>query len=71
MLKYVMYRVSLYIGGKGFVYPAFPRVSTARVRFTEPLTLIYTGLGKRVVPRLRELAPPRGQREPGGGIHVT
>ena len=29
-----------------------------------------TGLGKRVVPRLRELAP-RGQREPGGGIHAT
>ena len=30
----------------------------------------YTGLGKRVVPRLRELAP-RGQRESGGGIHAT
>ena len=29
-----------------------------------------TGLGKRVVPRLRELAP-RGQRESGGGIHAT
>ena len=30
----------------------------------------YTELGKRVVPRLRELAL-RGQREPGGGIHAT
>ena len=29
-----------------------------------------TGLGKRVVPRLRELAS-RGQRESGGGIHAT
>ena len=29
-----------------------------------------TGLGKRVVPRLRDLAP-RGQRESGGGIHAT
>ena len=29
-----------------------------------------TGLGKRVVPRLRELVP-RGQRESGGGIHAT
>ena len=29
-----------------------------------------TGLGKKVVPRLRELAP-RGQRESGSGIHVT
>ena len=29
-----------------------------------------TGLGKRVVPRLRELAPC-GQRESGGGIHAT
>ena len=30
----------------------------------------YTGLGKRVGPMLRELAP-RGQRELGGGIHAT
>ena len=30
----------------------------------------HTGPSERVVPRLRELAP-RGQREPGGGIHVT
>ena len=29
-----------------------------------------TGVGKRVVPRLRELAPS-GQRESGGGIHAT
>ena len=29
-----------------------------------------TGLGKIMVPRLRELAF-RGQREPGGGIHAT
>ena len=29
-----------------------------------------TGLGKRVIPRLRELAP-RGQRKSGGGIHAT
>ena len=29
-----------------------------------------TGLGKRVVPRLRELAP-HSQRESGGGIHAT
>ena len=29
-----------------------------------------TGLGKRVVPRLRELAH-HGQRETGGGIHAT
>ena len=29
-----------------------------------------TALGKRVVPRLRELAPS-GQRESGGGIHAT
>ena len=29
-----------------------------------------TGLGKRVVPRLRELGPS-GQRESGGGIHTT
>ena len=27
-------------------------------------------LGYKVGPRLRELAP-RGQREPGGGIHAT
>ena len=31
---------------------------------------VYTGLGKRVVPRLRELAN-RGQRESGGRIHAT
>ena len=31
---------------------------------------IHTGLGKIVVPRLRELAPC-GQRESGGGIHAT
>ena len=31
---------------------------------------LYTGMGKKVVPRLRELAP-RGQRESGGGIHAT
>ena len=31
---------------------------------------ISTGLGKKVVPRLRELAP-RGQRESGGEIHAT
>ena len=31
---------------------------------------LCTGLGKRVVPRLRELAPS-GQRESGGGIHTT
>ena len=30
-----------------------------------------TGLGERVGSRLRELAPPRGQREPGCGIHAT
>ena len=29
-----------------------------------------TGLGERVVTRLRELAP-RGQRESEGGIHAT
>ena len=29
-----------------------------------------TGVGKRMVPRLRELAP-HGQRESGGGIHAT
>ena len=29
-----------------------------------------TGLGKRVVSRLRELAP-HGKRESGGGIHAT
>ena len=29
-----------------------------------------TELGKRVDPRLREIVP-RGQREPGGGIHAT
>ena len=29
-----------------------------------------TGLGKRVVPRLREFAP-HSQRESGGGIHAT
>ena len=29
-----------------------------------------TGMGKRIVPRLRELAT-RGQRESGGGIHAT
>ena len=29
-----------------------------------------TGIGYKVGPRLRELAP-RGQREPGGGIHAT
>ena len=31
---------------------------------------LYTGMAKKVVPRLRELAP-RGQRESGGGIHAT
>ena len=31
---------------------------------------VITGLGKRVVPRLRELAPC-GQRESGSGIHTT
>ena len=31
---------------------------------------LSTGLGKRKVPRLLELAP-RGQRESGGGIHAT
>ena len=30
----------------------------------------FTGMGERVVPRLRELAPC-GQREAGGGIHAT
>ena len=30
----------------------------------------YTGLGKRVVPRLHDLAP-HIQRESGGGIHAT
>ena len=34
------------------------------------LKIQHTGLGKRVVPRLRELAP-RGERESGGGIHAT
>ena len=29
----------------------------------------HTVLGKRVAPRLRELAP-HGQRESGGGIHA-
>ena len=32
-------------------------------------SIVCTGLGKRVVPRLRELTP-RGQREPGGGIRA-
>ena len=31
---------------------------------------LTTGLGKKVVPRLRELVPC-GQRESGGGIHTT
>ena len=31
---------------------------------------LYTGIGERVVPRLRELAP-RGLREPGGRFHAT
>ena len=31
---------------------------------------LTTELGKRVVPKLRELAP-RSQRESGGGIHAT
>ena len=31
---------------------------------------LNTGLDKRGVPRLRELAP-RGQRESGGRIHAT
>ena len=30
----------------------------------------HTGIGYKVGPRLRELAPLRGQREPGGGIHA-
>ena len=34
------------------------------------LTFRAQGLGKRVGPRLRELAPC-GQREPGGGTHAT
>ena len=34
------------------------------------IRLWYTGLGEKVGPRLRELAP-RIQREPGGGIHET
>ena len=34
------------------------------------IVTVNTGLGKRVVPRLRELTPC-GQRESGGRIHAT
>ena len=35
-----------------------------------PLKKMHTWLGKRVVPRLRELTA-RGQRESGDGTHAT
>ena len=50
-----------------FQPPLPPRATT-----TTPLPPgeLSTGLGKKVVPRLRELAPC-SQRESGGGIHAT
>ena len=35
-----------------------------------PFRIVCAGLDKRVVPRLRELAP-HGQMESGDGIHAT
>ena len=32
--------------------------------------VIFTDMQEKMIARLRELAP-RGQREPGGGIHAT
>ena len=32
---------------------------------------LHTDMQEKVKARLRELAPPRGQREPEGGIHAT
>ena len=40
------------------------------VKIRVNLSFVRTELGYKVGPRLRELAP-RGQREPGGGIHAT
>ena len=40
------------------------------IRQKQTRTMYITELGYEVGPRLRDLAP-RGQREPGGGIHAT
>ena len=48
----------------------FGRMATIRVLLFDSNFGNTTGLGERVVPRLRERAPC-GQREPGDGIHAT
>ena len=45
-------------------------LSVVGCNMTETNLPFYAGLGKRVVPRLLELAPC-GQRESGGRIHAT
>ena len=48
----------------------FNQILPTEHQLTSPKVHIDTGMGKRVGPRLRELAP-RGQRESGGGNHAT
>ena len=52
----------------------FHSVSAARAVVSPPFSssqqISTTELGYKSCPRLRELTP-RGQKEPGGGIHAT